>query len=278
MVEYKSTGLVTPLVFDDCECDIPTGAGGTGGTGATGAPGGTGAGGTGGTGGVGGTGGTGPAGGATADDITYDNGYATVGDALDALLYVSPSVSLSGGSSNETGSMVVDVSLSWTCNKTMVTRDLSAPVPVEDRARGSGQNGSYNHTGSNLVANTSYTITVNDGTNSANNSTTVAFYNQRYYGVSADEGPLLNSEILALSKEFASSVANTHTYNCSGSKYIWICYPASLGTATFYVGGLEVTFDLTIQDVTNDSSCLESFNCYRSQEIQTGSDIEVVVS
>jgi len=42
MVEYKSSGLVTPLVFDDCECDIPTGAGGTGGTGASGTPGGTG--------------------------------------------------------------------------------------------------------------------------------------------------------------------------------------------------------------------------------------------
>ena len=24
MVEYKSTGVVTPLVFDDCECEIPT--------------------------------------------------------------------------------------------------------------------------------------------------------------------------------------------------------------------------------------------------------------
>lgn len=217
-------------------------------------------------------------GGGTADEITYDGPYPTVGDALDAIFYVAPSVSLSGGSTNEIGSTVGNVGLSWVCNKTMVTRDLSAPVPSGDRARGPGQNGSYTHTGANITSNTTYSITVNDGENPASGSTGVAFYNRRYYGPLAAAGPLSNGEILGLAKEYATGRGNTHTYGCSGGRYIWICYPASFGTATFHVGGLEVTFQLTIQSVTNDSGHSESFNCYRSEELQMGSGIVVVVS
>jgi hypothetical protein len=227
------------------------------------------------------TGATGPSGivgEITADDVTYDGGYDTVGDALDFLLYVDPEVTLIGGSVAEIGSTVSGVDLSWTCNKTMESRLLSAPVPVEDRDRGPGQDGSYTHAGANLTTDTTYTITVDDGTNEDIGSTSVLFYNRRYYGVSTDAGPLDNSEVLALSTEFAYARANTHSYDCSGGKYIWICYPADLGTATFYVGGLEVTFQLTVQDVTNGSSYVESYNCYRSEELQTGSDISVVVS
>lgn len=214
-----------------------------------------------------------------ATNVSYNSTtYTTVSAALDALLYVSPTVSMTGGTTNEKGITVANVSLVWTCNKVMVTRNLSAPVPIGDRAQGPGQNGSYTHTGANLTSNTTYTMTVNDGTNTANGSTNVVFYNRRYYGTSTSVGPLTNGEILALSKEFCSSRSNSHTYDCSGGKYIWICYPASFGAATFTVGGLEVTFDLTIQSVTNDSSYAESFYCYRSHEIQTGSDITVVVS
>ena len=213
----------------------------------------------------------------TADEVTWDGAYSTVGAALDALFYVFPSVSLSGGSTHEIGSTVSDVALSWSCNKVMTTRDLSVPVPIEDRVLGPGQNGSYNHIGAGLTSNTTYSISVSDGTNSTSSSTSIVFYNERYYGTTADVGPLDNSTVLAFAAEFATSRSNTHSYDCGG-KYIWICYPASLGTATFVVGGLETTFDLTIQNVTNASGYLESFNCYRSHELQMGSGIVVVVS
>jgi len=215
----------------------------------------------------------------SADQVSYHSiTYPNVEAALDHLLYVAPSVSLSGGSTNEKGSTVANVALSWSCNKSMLTRVLSAPVPVGDRDRGPGQNGSYTHTGANLATNTTYTITVGDGTGFASAGTAVSFYNRRYYGPLTDAGPLSNSTILSLSKEYITSRANTHSYNCTGGKYIWICYPASFGAATFTVGGLEVTFDLTVQSVTNDSSYAESFNCYRSHELQNGSDISVVVT
>jgi len=215
----------------------------------------------------------------SADQVSYHSiTYPNVEAALDHLLYVAPSASLSGGSTNEKGSTVADVALSWSCNKSMLTRVLSAPVPLVDRDRGPGQNGSYSHIGANLTTNTSYTITVGDGTGFASGGTSVVFYNRRYYGSSVNAGPLSNAQVLALTKEYCTARANTHTYDCTGGKYIWICYPASFGAATFTVGGLEVTFNLTVQSVTNDSSYAESFNCYRSSELQNGSAIVVVVT
>ena len=213
-------------------------------------------------------------------EIIYDNPtYTTVQAALDHLLYVAPSVSLSGGSTNEKGSTVVDVSLAWTCNKIMATRALSAPVPAPDRDRGPGQNGSYTHLGASLTTTTTYSITVGDGTGFALSNTSVAFYNRRYYGTNASPGPLTNGQILALeSMAFATGRGFTATYDCSGGKYIWVCYPASLGLATFTVGGFLTIFDLTVQSVTNSSGYSENFNCYRSDVLQHGSGIVVVVS
>lgn len=198
-------------------------------------------------------------------------------ETLSIKLYVSPIVSLSGGSTNEKGSTINNVALSWTTNKTMTSRILSSPVPIEDRDLGAGGNGNYTHNGANLTTNTTYSITVNDGTNSSLSSTSVSFINRRYYGVNILD-VIDNSNILLLSNEFASSRSNTHSYDCSGGKYIWICYPASLGAAIFKIGGIETTFTLFIQSVTNGSLFTESFNCYRSTELQNGSDISVVVT
>ena len=198
-------------------------------------------------------------------------------ELLGISLYVSPSVSLSGGSTNEKGSTVANVNLSWTTNKTMTSRLLSSPVPVGDRDQGAGGSGSYSHTGANLISNTTYSLTVGDETSTSTSSTSVSFLNRRFYGVSASD-TIDNSGVLALLYEFCYSRSNTHTYNCSGGKYIWICYPASFGSATFTVGGLETTFSLFTQAVTNVSGYTESYFCHRSTEIQNGTDITAVVT
>ena len=210
--------------------------------------------------------------------IVLAKGNTGANETLTVSLYVAPSVSLSGGSTVEIGSTIVNVNLNWVCNKSMLTRLLSAPVPSGDRNRGPGGSGSYTHLGANLVSNTTYSITVGDGVSTAVGSTTCSFLNRRYYGTNIGTGPLSNAQILALNKEFCSGRSNTHTYNCSGGTYIWICYPARFGLATFRVSGLEVTFTRFTQDVTNNSGYTESFYCYRSTEFQHGSDIEVVVT
>lgn len=171
----------------------------------------------------------------------------------------------------EKGSTVTQVILSWSKNKVFTSQSLNQGI-------GTITASAINYTdNSTFSTNRTYTITGSDGTTSTSASTSVSFVNKRYYGTNTNTS-LINSQILALNNEFASSRANTHTYNCAAGTYIWVCYPASLGLATFYVSGLESTFTLTIQNVTNSSGYTESFNCYRSTQLQHGSDITLVVN
>lgn len=101
--------------------------------------------------------------------------------------------------------------------------------------------------------------------------------NNRYYGVNSNT-TLLNDDILALNSEPCTSRNNTHEYDCSSGKFIWICYPTRFGSAVFTVNGFVTTFVLNIQNVTNENGDTESFNCYRSYRLQHGSNITVVVS
>jgi hypothetical protein len=103
------------------------------------------------------------------------------------------------------------------------------------------------------------------------------YINKRYYGPNANTS-LSNSEILALNKEDCTARANTHDYDCTGGKYIWVCYPARFGTAKFRVGGFETTFDLTVKSVTNEESYTETFNCYKSFRLQHNDIITVAVT
>jgi hypothetical protein len=102
------------------------------------------------------------------------------------------------------------------------------------------------------------------------------YVNKRYYGSNA-ETSLSNSEILALNKENCTEKANTHDYDCTGGKYIWICYPSRFGTARFRVGGFETTFDLTVKSVTNEEAYTETYNCYKSFRLQHNDTITVAV-
>jgi len=199
-------------------------------------------------------------------------------EVADYLLYVSPTVSLSGGSTVEAGSTVANVALSWVCNKVMISRDLSAPVPVGDRARGPGQNGSYTHVGANLTSNTTYTIVVDDGSNTANGSTSVLFRWKRYWGTSPNTS-LNDAEIIALANsELATSRAKSFTIS-GGGEYIYYVYPAAWGTATFTVNGLlNTAWTLSVQSHTNASGGTTNYNVYRSNTVQHGSGISIVVS
>ena len=192
-------------------------------------------------------------------------------------LYVSPTVTLSGGSSNETGSTVTNVALSWICDKTMTTRLLSAPVPIGDRDQGAGQNGSYTHTGANLTTNTTYTITVGDGTNTSTGTTTVAFYYKKYYGNQANS-TLTDPQIIALATSaLASSRATTFSQTCA-NEYIYVCYPASWGTASFKINGLTSTaWTLVTRTFVNASGNSSSYNIYRTDNLLTGT-YDIIVS
>jgi hypothetical protein len=196
-------------------------------------------------------------------------------EALDLLLYITPEVtSLTNTVGTvEVGQTVDDLTLNWVINKTITTQSFDQGIGSIDPSLRT-----LPLTSLGLVSTTTFTLTIGDGQNNANKSTSVLFRHKRYWGTS-DQTVLSDPEILALSNEFSTSRAQTRTFDCSGGKYFYICYPASWGAATFKVGGLAFTdMLLSQQNFVNASGHTESYYIYRPNNLQTGSSILVEVS
>lgn len=205
-------------------------------------------------------------------DIDYNN-ELTIKDALDQLLYVAPKItSFTGGGTYEKGQTITTVNLAWALNKEVQTQSLNNGIgDLGASAR------SYTVSGT-ITTDTTYTLTVNDGKNSASANTAVTFKQKRYWGVS-EKTSLENADILAFSSEFATNRTQTRTFNCSGGKYFYVVIPTQMCSGiSFKVGGLAfsaITSE-TIQ-LTNASGYESSYNVYRCNDIQTGSNISVQV-
>lgn len=187
-------------------------------------------------------------------------------------LYTEPQVSLSGGGTYEIGFVLPDVFLAWTVNKPMLVRDLSAPVPSEDRERGPGGSGFYDHIGANISTNTTYSITVADGRIARSANTVIQFRYKRYFGTSEKE-ELTSSDLLQLNGELATNRLKSWSQNGNG-QYIYYAYPSSWGGAQFYANGLLNTAWVFNQiSHTNAQGVTEMYNVYRSINIQNGDNI-----
>jgi hypothetical protein len=207
-----------------------------------------------------------------ASAVTYSNSaYAALTNvelALNQLLYVAPDItSLTGGSSVEIGATVANVTLTWVLNKTMLTRTLSAPVPVEDRDRGAGGSAAYTHAAANLTNNTTYTLTVGDGSGSDAASTSVLFYNRKYYGFLDAESDISDADIRTLANQplTTTRVVSRVVLTPTGTQYIWVCYPATFGAAAFRLNDNTVTgWLMTTGAFVNASGYTNTFYKYRS--------------
>lgn len=103
----------------------------------------------------------------------------------------------------------------------------------------------------------------------------VSFYHRRYWGVSADAA----ADITALTSELSNARAKTLTFDCSGGRYFYYAYPKALGTAAWKVGGLDFTgYTRTEQTITNEYGLAVAYYVYRSSDLQTGSNINAVIS
>ena len=215
----------------------------------------------------------------TANDVAYSNGeYTSVKEALDALLYVAPTVQfIQGGSSQEIGASLENVTVKWKTNKDVTTQVLKknnvqvGELTATDRE--------YTDTGANITTNTTYTITVGDGNKTATASANITFRPKRYWGVSTS-ATLDNAGVLALSGELCNDRTQTRTFDCSGGKYFYIVLPKSMcNNITFKVGGLAFSdMEVTEIQLTNASGYTQAYNIYRPTEIQTGSAITVNVA
>lgn len=215
--------------------------------------------------------------GAGGSSGSYENpaypALQTVNEALDYLLYVPPVIS--GFSNNigavEIGGTVSAATLSWSFNKTMtsVTLNGNAISPALTAEALSGLS---------LTASTTWTLNASDGINNTIAATSVSFLAKRWWGTSTLTS-LGSSDILALGgSEFATGRAQSRSMTASAA-YLYFAWPSSFGAASFTVNGLPSTawIKATVS-ATNASGYTQNYDVYRSQYLQNGSGIAVVVS
>jgi len=110
---------------------------------------------------------------------------------------------------------------------------------------------------------------------------TVTWQWLRFYGVSANAGPIIETDIEALSSELSATLASTYVFGTGGYKYI--AYPASFGTASSFKDAstnLDVPFEAHYTvNVTNSTANPQttSYRVHRSTNI-IGSAINIIVS
>jgi len=202
----------------------------------------------------------------SADLISYDNPtYTTVDSALDALFYVSPDVSSFANNRNnvEIGTTITSTILTWVNNKTMTSESINQGIgSITPSLLTYTDNTSYS-------TNRTYTITVGDGTNTDQASTSVTFLNKRYWGVSANT-TLNDAQIIALSSELSSTLAKSFSSTPS-AQYIHYCFPNSFGDPSFTVNGLTNNdWTENIQTHVNASGNSTSYSCWRTNNLLTG--------
>lgn len=212
----------------------------------------------------------------TASDVAYTNeqypAMHTLQDAMNKLLYITPSVSISGGGTYEIGSTRATTTLTWSWNKAIVSQSLNQGIgSLDPLAR------TYTYD-TPINSNITFTITGTDGTTTKSASTSVSFLPKRYWGVSI-ETSLTDADILALSQELSTSRTQTRTFDCSGGKYFYFVIRTSYCNGiSFKVNGLAFTdMDVVTRNVINAQGFEAEYNIYRVHNIQTGSVIEVQV-
>lgn len=211
-----------------------------------------------------------------ASDVAYTNdqypAMHTLQDAMDKLLYITPSVSISGGGTYEIGSTRSTTTLTWNWNKAIVSQSLNQGIGDLDPTLRT-----YTYD-TPVSSNITFTITGTDGTTQKSASTTISFLPKRYWGVST-ETSLTDADILALSQELSTSRTQTRTFDCSGGKYFYFVIRTSYCNGiSFKVNGLAFTdMDVETRNVVNAQGYSAEYNIYRVHNIQTGSGIEVQV-
>ena len=124
----------------------------------------------------------------------------------------------------------------------------------------------------NVIADTTYTLTVTDTRGRTYTATaSVSFRNRVFWGTSSDAVPE-ESTVKGLDRsDLSNSAERTITVDANG-QYIYYAYPARLGKVTMFVNGFEGGFnDPATIAVDNGSGFEENYYAYRSEEILTGS-------
>ena len=173
---------------------------------------------------------------------------------------------IDGGKTVEMGTVVNDVTVSWTLNKEPASQTLDG-VDVEVSAR------SKAFTSLNLTANKSFTLSVTDERGAKDSaSTAISFLNGVYYGVLESGAEVDSGAIIALTRKLQGSKDITFTANAGATQQIIYAIPTRYGTPNFNVGGFDGGFaKAKTFDFTNASGYTESYDVWLSENVGLGS-------
>ena len=133
--------------------------------------------------------------------------------------------------------------------------------------------------GGGITDPTTIQVTAEAGTDTDNATDSIAWRWRKYWGVNSATA-LTHVQVEALtSQALSTSRLGTYSFNASQGGYLWVVYPQSFGTAVqFTVGGLATTFTEYNIDITNTYAATAAYYTYKSQELQFGTAVSVVVT
>ena len=210
----------------------------------------------------------------TAKEVSYESDeFTNVQDALDSLLYKSPTVTsltttYSGGTTLEMGTVLSSVTFNWAYNKN-ITSQAFANVSLDTNVR------IYTYT-KGIFNTTTLNLTASDGKNSCSRSITFTYANRIFYGVSNTS--TYNVALLrSLSNTLSNSKARSFTVNAGSNQHIFYAVPTRLGGCKFAVHGFEGGFEkVATISYTNSQTYTESYDIYKSDNPNLGNTTVVV--
>lgn len=220
--------------------------------------------------------------GQAADAAVVGTKFTDVISRLEELEYIPIKITaISNNYGNvEIGSTVSNPVFTWTLNKQPsfqefrtynsagAASDFAVVMPTDSR--------SYKIEG-DISSYLRFELTVKDGKNTVTASSAINFLNGVYYGA-AVPATYNSTFILGLTKKLASSKTGTVNVTAGDGQYIYYCYPARFGTASFVVGGFTGGFELAgAVSFTNASGYTENYYVYKSEQAGLGA-LKVEVS
>jgi hypothetical protein len=173
---------------------------------------------------------------------------------------------IAGGKTVEMGTVVNDVTVSWTLNKEPASQTLDgADVDVSARSKA--------FTGLALTGNKTFNLSVTDERGAKDSaSTAISFLNGVYYGVLESGAEVESAAILTLTRKLQGSNGITFTANAGATQQIAYAIPTRYGTPNFNVGGFDGGFaKVKTFDFTNASGYTESYDVWLSENVGLGS-------
>lgn len=215
-----------------------------------------------------------------ASDVSVTNaGFANAQEIFDYLLYVPIAINsfTATTSTYEIGISISALGFNWSLNKSgIISQTLTGPhnpivLGILERAA------TVTFT-PDLASSSTFTLTVDDGTQVAVRNKNVNFYNGVYWGNSVLPITVDSTFILSLTRKLQSGRGHSFSSNAGAGIYVWYAHKKSLGIANFVAGGFAGGFEPPITvSFTNASGYTEDYYVYRSTNPQIGV-VSIVVS